>query len=103
MPYTKAELESLSFYTNLINEDEQQYLNKKERLALQAAASGSANNGALIRDASNTILLFENPFKNQLLEDEESKVVYDLRVKKLKTGEGDTIIEEVLNRRFREL
>ena len=103
MPYTKEELQSLSFYTNLINEDEQQYLDKKQKLALQAAASGSANDGALIRDGSNTILLFEDPYQNQILEDEASKIVYDLRVKKLKTGEGDTIIEEVLNRRFREL
>ncbi len=103
MPYTKEELQSLSFYTNLINEDEQQYLDKKQRLATQAAASGSANDGALIRDESNTILLFEDPYQNQILEDEASKIVYDLRVKKLKTGEGDTIIEEVLNRRFREL
>ena len=72
-------------------------------LSRQAVISGSANDGALIRYVSNTILLFEDPYQNQILEDEASKVVYDLRVKKLKTGEGDTIIEEVLNRRFREL
>ena len=46
---------------------------------------------------------FEDPYQNQLLEDPSSKIVYDLKVKTLKTKEGDTIINEVLNRGFREL
>ena len=32
MPYTQEELKKLSFYQELVNEDEQQYLQKKEVL-----------------------------------------------------------------------
>ena len=32
MPYTQEELKKLSFYQNLISEDEQQYLENKEFL-----------------------------------------------------------------------
>ncbi len=104
MPYTQEELKNLSFYQNLVNEDEQQYLDKKQTLSLRAAASGSAEDGSLLlRNESNEILLFEDPYQNQLLEDPSSKIVYDLKVKTLKTKEGDTIINEVLNRGFREL
>ena len=100
MPYTQEELKKLSFYQNLIDEDEQQYLQKKAKLELQANASGSANQGAIVRDKSNTILLFEDPYQNQLQEDESSKIVYDLKVKKLKT---DDSINQILSREFREL
>ena len=54
----------------------------------------------LLRDESNTILLFEDPYKNQLQEDESSKIVHDLKVNKLKTNDS---INEILNRQFREL
>ena len=81
-------------------QDEQQYLQKKADLELQADISGSANRGAVVRDKSNTILLFENPYQNQLQEDESSKIVYDLKVKKLKT---DDSINQILSREFREL
>ena len=100
MPYTQEELQKLSFYQELINEDEQQYLQKKADLELQADISGSANRGAIVRDKSNTILLFEDPYQNQLQEDESSKLVYDLKVKKLKT---DDSINQILSREFREL
>jgi hypothetical protein len=100
MPYTQEELKKLDFYQNLIDEDEQQYLQKKADLELQANISGSANRGAIVRDKSNTILLFEDPYQNQLQEDESSKIVYDLKVKKLKT---DDSINQILSREFREL
>ena len=100
MPYTQEELKKLSFYQNLIDEDEQQYLQNKATLELRANYSGSANQGALIRDSSDTILLFEDPYKNELLEDESSKIVHDLKVNKLKT---DDSINQILNREFREL
>jgi hypothetical protein len=103
MPYTQEELQKLDFYKRLTEEDEQQYLQNKATLELKANYSGSANQGSLVRDSLNKILLFENPYKNELLEDESSKIVYDLKVKTLKTKESDTIVEEVLDRRFREL
>ena len=103
MPYTQEELKKLSFYQNLISEDEQQYLENRQALELRAGISGSANQGQPIRDVSNSILLFEDPYRNQLLQDEASKIVYDLRVRTLKTKESDNIIEEVLDRGFREL
>ena len=43
---------------------------------------------------------FEDPYKNQLQEDESSKIVHDLKVNKLKTNDS---INEILNRQFREL
>ena len=104
MPYTQEELKKLSFYQELINEDEQQYLQRKEVLSRQAVISGSANDGSLLlRDKSNAILLFEDPYKNQLLEDESSKVIHNLKVNLLKTKESDKILDEVINRKFREL
>ena len=104
MPYTQEELQNLTFYQNLIDEDEQQYLQQKSLLMLQASVSGSGDDGSLlIRDETNTILLFEDPYQNELPEDPSTKVVYDLNVKLLKTKESDTIINEVLDRSFREL
>jgi|TARA_R100000081_G_C4763681_1_gene141387 hypothetical protein len=100
MPYTQEELKNLTFYQNLIDEDEQQYLQNKASLELIAGISGSANQGNLLRDESNTILLFEDPYKNQLQEDESSKIVHDLKVNKLKTNDS---INQILSREFREL
>ena len=48
MPYTQEELKKLSFYQELINEDEQQYLQRKDVLSRQAVISGSANDGSLL-------------------------------------------------------
>ena len=78
MPYTQEELQNLSWYQNLIDEDEQQYLQKRARLENEANISGSANQGKIIRDNSNTILLFEDPYANALQEDEESKIAKKL-------------------------
>tara|TARA_R110001592_G_scaffold140099_3_gene360728 strand:+ start:133 stop:447 length:315 start_codon:yes stop_codon:yes gene_type:complete len=104
MPYTQEELKKLKFYTDLIDADEQQYLQKKAVLTREANLSGSANVGTkLIRDQSNTVLLFEDPYKNQLLEDDTSKIIHNLKVKKLKTKESDTVLDEIIDRRFREL
>ena len=103
MPYTQEELQKLDFYKRLTEEDEQQYLQRKATLEFEAGISGSANQGRVVRDSTDTILIFEDPFKNELLEDESSKIVYDLKVKTFKTKESDTIIEEILDRRFREL
>ena len=101
MPYTQEELQKLSFYQNLINEDEQQYLQKRATLSQITAVSGSANDGSLLlRDKSNTILLFEDPYKNELLEGDESKIVYNLKVNKLK---ADSSMDQILTREFREL
>jgi len=100
MPYTQEELKNLTFYQNLIDEDEQQYLQNKASLELIAGISGSANQSNLLRDESNTILLFEDPYKNQLQEDESSKIVHDLKVNKLKTNDS---INQILSREFREL
>ena len=104
MPYTQEELQNLTFYQNLIDEDEQKYLQEKALLMLQSSISGSGDNGSLlIRDATETILLFEDPYQNQLPEDPSTQLIYNLNVKLLKTGEKDTIINEVLDRAFREL
>ncbi len=104
MPYTQEELQNLTFYQDLIDEDEQKYLREKALLMLQSSISGSGDNGSLlIRDATETILLFEDPYQNQLPEDPSTKLIYNLNVKLLKTGESDTIINEVLDRAFREL
>ena len=51
----------------------------------------------------NSILVFENPYTNRLNEDSNTKVVYDTKLKLLKTTAADTIIDEVLDRDFEEL
>tara|TARA_R100000030_G_scaffold98134_1_gene87753 strand:+ start:68 stop:370 length:303 start_codon:yes stop_codon:yes gene_type:complete len=100
MPYTPEELNNLPFYQKLVNADERAYLRKKEALQATANISGSANRGAVVRDKSDTILLFEDPYKNELLEDQSSLIVHNLRVRKLKTTDD---IDEVVERNFREL
>lgn len=104
MPYTLEELKNLTWYQNLIDEDEQRYLLKKQTLLERSRASGSAYTGhELIVDESGTILLFEDPYKNEIPEDESTKIIHDAKVKLLKTKESDIIINEVLDRDFREL
>ena len=104
MPYTQEELKNLSFYQNLIDEDEQKYLNRKALLTLKSSLSGSADNGELLyRDKSGAILIFENPYTNKLNEDSNTKVIYDTKLRLLKTTAADTIIDEVLDRDFEEL
>tara|TARA_R100001377_G_C3146387_1_gene94627 strand:- start:120 stop:434 length:315 start_codon:yes stop_codon:yes gene_type:complete len=104
MPYTQDELKNLSFYQNLINEDEQQYLQRRDLLRLQALVSGSAPaTNLLSRDKTGAVLLFENPYSDSLVEDDSSKITYNTTVKLLKTTSANTIIDEVLDRDFEEL
>ena len=95
MPYTKDELDNLPFYQELITKDESKYLNIIEKRTNE----GILDDG-ILRDKSGKIILFEDPYQNQLQEDESSKIVYDLKVKKLKT---DDSINQILSREFREL
>ena len=70
----------------------------------QSATSGSADEGFLLtRDESGAVLIFEDPYANQLNEDPSTKIIYNTIVKLLKTTSADTIIDEVLDRDFREL
>ena len=104
MPYTQEELKNLTFYQNLLSEDEEQYLQRRVSLELQSSVSGSADNGAQVyRDKSGAMLLFENPYTDALVEDATSKIIYNTNVKLLKTTSADTIIDEVLDREFEEL
>ena len=104
MPYTQEELKNLKFYQDLIDEDEQKYLNRKDLLTLRSNLSGSADNGELVyRDKSGAVLIFEIPYTNRLNEDSTTKIIYDTKLKLLKTTEVDTIIDEVLDRDFEEL
>lgn len=104
MPYTQEELKNLKFYQDLIDEDEQKYLNRKDLLTLRSNLSGSADNGELVyRDKSGAVLIFENPYTNRLNEDSTTKIIYDTKLRLLKTTEVDTIIDEVLDRDFEEL
>ena len=102
MPYTQEELKSLSWYQNLIDEDEQAYLANKSLLETQSALSGSADDGALlIRDNDGTILLFENPYSSLLVEDSSTKIVHTSIVNQLKDDESN--INTILDRNFEEL
>ena len=104
MPYTQEELKNLTFYKNLIDEDEQKYLTRKNLLTIRSNLSGSADNGELVyRDKSGAILVFENPYSNTLNKDSNTKVIYDGKLKLLKTTATDTIVDEVLDRNFEEL
>jgi hypothetical protein len=102
MPYTQEELQSLTWYQNLIDEDEQQYLQNKNLLLQQAALSGSADNGSLlVRDENNAILLFENPYTNIIPQDPSTNYIHSLTVGKLKDDESS--VNNILDRNFEEL
>ena len=102
MPYTQEELQSLTWYQNLIDEDEQQYLQNKDLLLQQAALSGSADNGSLlVRDENNAILLFENPYTNIIPQDPSANYIHSLTVGKLKDDESS--VNNILDRNFEEL
>ena len=104
MPYTQEELKNLTFYQNLIDEDEQKYLIRRDLLRTQALVSGSAAaDNLLSRDKSGAVLLFENPYTDNLVEDPSSKLIHNTTVKLLKTTASDAIIDEVLDRDFKEL
>ena len=65
--------------------------------ALQAASPALSGLGVDLAESSAQKNL---TYQNQLQEDESSKIVYDLKVKKLKT---DDSINQILSREFREL
>jgi len=98
-------LQELDWYQNLIVEDEERYLRNKELLMLRAAISGSTvdDTTALTRDSSNAVLLFEDPYQNQILEDPSTKIIHNTQVKRLKTKEGDTMVYQIISRTFSEL
>jgi len=109
MPYTPEELQNMEWYQDLIAADERRYIDRKQSIQIQNMYSSSlgapvgGDGSQLIRDQDNTVLFFENPYLNKIDEDGESKVVHNLEVKILKTKENDSIINEVLDRTFREL
>ena len=105
MHYTQEELKKLSFYQNLIKADEEDYLLRKQTLLDNVAISGSADNGnELMRHKTDgSVLLFENPYTNALPEDPSTKIVHSTIVKKLKTEESYGVLNEVLDREFKEI
>ena len=75
MPYSKEELKELPFYQNLVDGDEQAYLQNREVINMKMAISGSAYDGSLIsRDENGKILLFENPYTNKLYDNTNSGI-----------------------------
>ena len=101
MPYTKEELKNNSFYQNLLDEDEQQYLAEIERLKIKISVSGSAYDGSLVtRDESGTLRIFENPYTGELYEDETNTVYATTVVEQLK---DDDTINQIVDREIREL
>ena len=103
MPYTPEQLKELKWYQTFLEADEIKYRQNKLLLLSQSNVSGSTGSSALIRDEENTILLFENPSKNMIEEDPQSRILHDTEVKRLKTKEGDAVVMQVIDRRFREL
>lgn len=105
MPYTPEELRELPFYQNLIEQDEHYYLLRKQTLLEKSSISGSADDGSLLRrhKTEGSILLFENPWTNALPEDPSTKVIHDTTVKKLKIEESYGVLNEVLDREFKEI
>tara|TARA_B100000575_G_C23018422_1_gene586474 strand:- start:610 stop:915 length:306 start_codon:yes stop_codon:yes gene_type:complete len=101
MPYSKEELKELPFYQNMVDGDEQAYLQNRELIQRRIAISGSAYDGNLItRDEDDTILLFENPYTGKLYEDETTELYVTRVVDKLK---DDDSINDTIDRTFREM
>ena len=101
MPYTKEELKELPFYKNMVDGDEQAYLQNREVIQRKIAISGSAYDGNLItRDEDDTILLFENPYTGKLYEDETTELYVSRVVDRLK---DDDSINQTIDRTIREL
>tara|TARA_B100000131_G_scaffold182565_1_gene176077 strand:- start:2029 stop:2337 length:309 start_codon:yes stop_codon:yes gene_type:complete len=102
MPYTKEELERLEFYQNLIDEDEQRYLQNRAQLEARFFASGSADDGSqTVRDDNGSILVFESPYTGELATpDHSNKIVADMNTEHL---QNDISIDKIINRRIREL
>ena len=101
MPYTQEELQQLDFYQNLIDEDEQRYLQQRALLQDIANVSGSADDGSLVlRNEEGTVMVFENPYTGELYDDQTSTLFVPRTVDQLK---DDDSINEILNRDIREL
>ena len=101
MPYSKEELKELPFYQNMVDGDEQAYLQNREVIQRKIAISGSAYDGNLItRDDNGTILLFEDPYTNKLYEDETTELYVSRVVDRLK---DDDSINQTIDRTIREL
>ena len=76
MPYTKEELENNEYYKNLRDEDEQLYLTQRELYKTAFFGNSGVDNGSLlVRDSDGTILLFENPWTEELYKDEDKLLV----------------------------
>ena len=103
MPYTQEDLQQLDFYQNLIDEDEQQYLQRRRLLRDAASISGSADDGSLVlRNEEGTVMIFENPYTNELYESgPDSTLVVDLLTDTLKND--STTINKIFDRNFTEL
>jgi len=103
MPYTQEELQKLDFYQNLINEDEQQYLQRRALLQDIANVSGSANDGSLVlRNEEGTVMIFENPYTGELYDSgPDTTLIIDLSTDTLKND--STTINKIFNRNFTEL
>ena len=48
--------------------------------------------------------MFEDPYENKLPEDPETKIIYNMSVKKLKINlEYGSVLDEVVDREFKEI
>ena len=102
MPYTQEELQKLDFYQNLIDEDEQQYLQRRALLQDIANVSGSADDGSLVlRNEEGTVMIFENPYTGELYDSgPDTTLIIDLSTDTLK---NDVTVSEIIDREFTEL
>jgi hypothetical protein len=97
MPYTKEELENNEYYTNLRDEDEQLYLGQRELYKTAFLGNGGTDDGSLlVRDEDGTILLFENPWTEELYKDETTTLIQSLEVEQFKINED--ILNDVIDR-----
>ena len=101
MPYTQEELQQLDFYQNLIDEDEQRYLQNRQHYISNFQVSGSADDGSqTVRDDEGNILVFESPYTGQLdPPDQSNKMVSNMNNDNFK---NDISVNDVIDRQFRE-
>lgn len=101
MPYTPEELQELSFYQNLVDEEEQKYLVERERLQGLVGISGSAYDGSLlVRSETGAIRLFEDPYTGEIYDDETTTLFVSRKVDQLK---DDDSINDIIDRNITEL
>ena len=101
MPYSKEELKELPFYQNLVDGDEQSYLQNREVIQRKIAISGSAYDGSLlVRNQQGVIQLFENPYTGEIYDDETTTLFVTRKVDQLK---DDDSINDVIDRNITEL